>query len=106
MIEATALVEAGIDFADEEDIPKEAKGCALEIIGPLSEEITRAMAGQGERMREGLRIAIAGPPNAGKSTLFNRLARREAAIVSPYPGTTRDVLETASGPRRLPGDRS
>ena len=44
-------------------------------------------------MREGLVVAIAGPPNAGKSTLLNRLARREAAIVSPYPGTTRDVIE-------------
>ncbi len=44
-------------------------------------------------MREGLVVAIAGPPNAGKSTLLNRLARREAAIVSPYAGTTRDVIE-------------
>ena len=48
---------------------------------------------RGERLREGLVVAIAGPPNAGKSSLLNRLARREAAIVSPYAGTTRDVIE-------------
>ncbi|MGA9429887.1 MAG: GTPase, partial [Xanthobacteraceae bacterium] len=47
----------------------------------------------GERLRDGLVVAIAGPPNAGKSTLLNRLARREVAIVSPYAGTTRDVIE-------------
>ena len=51
------------------------------------------MAGAASGLREGLVVAIAGPPNAGKSTLLNRLARREAAIVSPYPGTTRDVIE-------------
>ena len=48
---------------------------------------------RGERLRDGLMVAIAGPPNAGKSTLLNRIARREAAIVSPYAGTTRDVIE-------------
>jgi len=67
---------------------------ASEIIGPLASEIRQAgVAGQGERLREGLRVAIAGAPNVGKSTLLNRLARRDAAIVSPHAGTTRDVIE-------------
>jgi tRNA modification GTPase len=93
LIEALALIEAGIDFSDE-DVPGDLAVRALAIIPPLLDEIQRASAGQGERLREGLRIAIAGAPNVGKSTLLNRLARRDAAIVSPHAGTTRDVIET------------
>ena len=65
------------------------------IARELRGEIAAALAdgGRGERLRDGLVVAIAGPPNAGKSTLLNRIARREAAIVSPYAGTTRDVIE-------------
>ncbi len=95
LIEALALVEAGIDFSDEGDVPKELVPRAAAIARDVEREIGEALAGaeRGERLRDGLWVAIAGPPNAGKSTLLNRLARREAAIVSPYAGTTRDVIE-------------
>jgi tRNA modification GTPase len=95
LIEALALVEARIDFADEGDVPDDLVGPAVASVTRLREEIAAALADgrRGERLRDGIVIAIAGPPNAGKSTLLNRLARREAAIVSPYPGTTRDVIE-------------
>ena len=94
LIEALALVEAGIDFVDESDVPKNLLPDALASAGAVAREIDSALAGasRGERLREGYVVAIAGPPNAGKSTLLNRLAEREAAIVSPYPGTTRDVI--------------
>jgi len=95
LIEALALVEASIDFSDEGDVPKELVPKAIEIVRAVETEIAEALAGagRGERLREGLWVAIAGPPNAGKSTLLNRLARRDAAIVSPHAGTTRDVIE-------------
>jgi tRNA modification GTPase len=93
LIEALALVEAGIDFSDEGDVPGDLAARAFEIVAPLAAEIRQAGAGQGERLREGLAVAIAGAPNVGKSTLLNRLARRDAAIVSPHAGTTRDVIE-------------
>jgi tRNA modification GTPase len=95
LIDALALVEARIDFADEADVPEDLVAPALASAKRLREEIAAALADgrRGERLRDGIVIAIAGPPNAGKSTLLNRLARREAAIVSPYPGTTRDVVE-------------
>ena len=94
LIEALALLEARIDFSDQ-DVPDDLVSPALDVARQLSEEIGKTLADEhrGERLREGLVVAIAGPPNAGKSSLLNRLARREAAIVSPYAGTTRDVIE-------------
>ncbi len=95
LIEAQALLEAGIDFADEGDVPDDLLQPALSLARELAGEISGVLADakRGERLREGLVVAIAGPPNAGKSTLLNRLARRDVAIVSPYAGTTRDVIE-------------
>ncbi len=95
IIEAQALIEAGIDFSDEGDVPAELIAPALAKIATLLAEIEEVLAaqGKGERLREGLVVAIAGPPNVGKSTLMNQLARREVAIVSPHAGTTRDVIE-------------
>jgi tRNA modification GTPase len=95
IIEASALIEAGIDFSDEGDVPTELIAPALAKVKTLLGEIQEVLAAQGrsERLREGLVVAIAGPPNVGKSTLMNQLARREVAIVSPHAGTTRDVIE-------------
>jgi tRNA modification GTPase len=95
IIEASALIEAGIDFSDEGDVSSELVAPALAKIEALAGEIEEVLAAQGrsERLREGLVVAIAGPPNVGKSTLINQLARREVAIVSPHAGTTRDVIE-------------
>jgi tRNA modification GTPase len=95
IIEASALIEAGIDFSDEGDVPAELIAPAMAKIKTLLAEIQEVLGAQGqsERLRDGLVVAIAGPPNVGKSTLMNALARREVAIVSPHAGTTRDVIE-------------
>lgn len=95
LIGVLALLEAAIDFSDEGDVAEDVTRDALVRIAALAAELAEALtdAGRGERVRDGLVVAIAGPPNAGKSTLLNRLAGREAAIVSDTPGTTRDVLE-------------
>lgn len=97
LIEASALVEAEIDFSDEADVPGETSGRIASLLTPVAEalETELAAARAGEIIREGVRIVIAGPPNAGKSTLLNTLARRDVAIVSEIPGTTRDALEVA-----------
>jgi tRNA modification GTPase len=95
VIAASALIEAGIDFSDEGDVPAELTAPALANIKTLLDEIEAVLAprGRSERLRDGLLVAIAGPPNVGKSTLMNQLARREVAIVSPHAGTTRDIIE-------------
>lgn len=95
IIEAAALIEAGIDFSDEGDVQGDLMAPALRKIAELHSEIAEVLAAEskGERLRDGLVVAIAGAPNVGKSTLLNRLASREVAIVSPYAGTTRDVIE-------------
>src|SRR5256884_548580 len=95
IIEASALIEAGIDFSDEGDVPAGLIAPALVKIKALLAEIEKVLAGQGrsERLRDGLVVAIAGPPKVGKSTLLNQLARREVATVLPHAGTTRDIIE-------------
>ena len=94
LIHAAAWIEAGIDFADEE-IPPEAAEASRAGLRSLLKEIQAHLADgrRGELLREGLHVAIIGPPNAGKSSLLNALAQRDVAIVSEVPGTTRDVIE-------------
>jgi tRNA modification GTPase len=91
-----AHLEAAIDFPDE-DLPPEIEARILDESTDLVGEIERHLADghRGERLRDGIMVAILGPPNAGKSSLLNRIARREAAITSPIAGTTRDVIEVA-----------
>ncbi|HVN02528.1 MAG TPA: tRNA uridine-5-carboxymethylaminomethyl(34) synthesis GTPase MnmE [Caulobacteraceae bacterium] len=96
LAEALAYVEAAVDFPDEE-VPVDVAARALPVVSGLVADLEAALAdaARGERVRDGYRIALIGAPNAGKSALFNALLRRDAAIVTPTPGTTRDVLETA-----------
>jgi tRNA modification GTPase len=97
LIRARALIEAGLDFVDEEDVPddvmapawSEAAGVAREMLAHLDDQHF------GERVRDGFEVVLLGPPNAGKSSLMNALVRREAAIVTAEPGTTRDLIEVS-----------
>ncbi|MEM6974081.1 MAG: tRNA uridine-5-carboxymethylaminomethyl(34) synthesis GTPase MnmE [Pseudomonadota bacterium] len=103
LIEALATVEASIDWADEEvpenvDTPVRAR--LLPIIAAIAD--LEAAAPATERLRGGYEAILIGPPNSGKSTLFNTLAGREVAIASPQPGTTRDTLEVSLDLQGLP----
>ncbi|MAN79235.1 MAG: tRNA uridine-5-carboxymethylaminomethyl(34) synthesis GTPase MnmE, partial [Magnetovibrio sp.] len=94
LIAAIAHVEAGIDFADE-DLPEDIDRAARDALAALAGEIAAHLddGRRGERLRAGVHLALLGRPNAGKSTLLNLLAGRDAAIVSETAGTTRDVIE-------------
>ncbi|PWE33568.1 tRNA uridine-5-carboxymethylaminomethyl(34) synthesis GTPase MnmE [Maritimibacter sp. 55A14] len=96
LIRAAALLEATIDFADEE-VPVEVTPEVTGLLDGVAEGLRAEIAGSraAERIRDGFEVAIVGAPNAGKSTLLNALAGREAAITSEVAGTTRDVIEVA-----------
>ena len=98
LLAIAAQVEAVLDHSDEEDVATEA--ASLETLRIAARDLGEEIAALAERppverVRDGLRVVLGGPPNAGKSTLFNALCERDAAIVSPIAGTTRDRIEAA-----------
>lgn len=103
LIRAGALIESSIDFADEE-VPEEVPSEVFSLIAQVRDEIDNLLARYPatERLRQGYEVAIIGPPNAGKSTLLNHIAKREIALVSDIAGTTRDILELRTDLRGLP----
>ena len=103
MVRAAALIEATIDFADEDvpvDVRPEVSGLIAALLADLRGEVLGSVAT--ERLRDGFEVAIVGAPNAGKSTLLNTLAGRDAALTSHVAGTTRDVIEVRMDLRGLP----
>ena len=94
LLKALSLVEAEIDFPDEE-VPDNLARTAGPVLDQLASDLRKALedSDRGRRVREGYRIVLIGETNAGKSSLFNALTAREAAIVTPIAGTTRDVLD-------------
>jgi tRNA modification GTPase len=94
LIEALALVEAAIDFSEEEDVGTGLVDRAASACQALLAELDAVLAApDGERLKEGFTIIVAGPPNAGKSTFINAVAGREVALATPHAGTTRDMIE-------------
>jgi tRNA modification GTPase len=97
LLDARAEIEARLDFSDEGDVSDAVPASVLAAVERLSGELRQAIesVGRGRIVREGLRVALAGPPNVGKSSLLNALSKSDLAIVSDEPGTTRDVREVA-----------
>jgi tRNA modification GTPase len=97
IIHARAMIEAELDFAEEGDVPGSVAAAVWDDVRRLVAEIELHLAGfhRAEIIREGFSVVIAGPPNAGKSSLLNALARRDVAIVTEEPGTTRDLVHVA-----------
>lgn len=95
LLKAMSLLEVSVDFPDESEAPETVNAPVLQILASLESELNQALIDGkiNQSVRDGFKVAIIGAPNAGKSTLLNRLAGREAAIVTSIPGTTRDIVE-------------
>lgn len=104
LVQAMALLAADLDFSDEGDVDGPLVEQARGLAGTALNELRQALGSfaQGERVREGFVVVLAGPPNAGKSSLLNALAQRDVAIVSPIAGTTRDAIEVRLDLKGLP----
>ena len=93
VLQLSALVEAALDFSDEDDVSELPEQFGVQLRSFVAELLEWLERPRAEKLREGFRVVLAGPPNAGKSTLFNALLDDDAAIISPTAGTTRDVIE-------------
>lgn len=97
LIEQRAFIEAELDFSDEDDVPDSLRQTVYRRSRDLVDRLNQHLndSNSGEIVRSGFRIALLGPPNAGKSSLLNSLAKRDVAIVTPVAGTTRDAIEVS-----------